>query len=255
MDFETKEKGSLVIQFAVDDKGNVNFFTGEHEMAKKNIFLGLFAAAILWGSVAEATLDRILPSSSHYQGFVYYDEIVEGPFGNDVTLRGRIDFAVYDRGNLQNSEEAAFVDNYVSLAGVSEDDQFIYAYQIFNDYDGFSEGEIGYFEVLGLQDDETTFSINPSLMNNTTALDDGLGGVEPEPVDSVEAGIWEWLSNLVDAGTHSQFLLYSSVNDWVKGTYRMDMAQESDFPVTPEPATLAMLGAGGAMLLRRRRKY
>jgi len=224
-------------------------------MAKKIIFLGLFAAAILCVNVAEATFSRVLPSSTHYQGFVYYNETVDHPLGGTVTLRGRIDFAVYNRDNLQNGEETAFVDNYVATAGVSEDDRFIYAYQIINDVDFYSDGDVGYFEVLGLLPDESTFSINPDLMNNTTAVDDGAGGVAPEPVDSVEAGIWEWLDNLVEGGTdHSQFLLYSSVNDWVKGTYRMDITQEGDFPVAPEPATLAMLGAGSVMLLRRRRK-
>jgi hypothetical protein len=223
-------------------------------MVKKIVLLGLFAVAILPGGVAEATLDRMLTSSSHYEGFVYFNETVDHPLGGTVDLKGRIDFAVYDRDNLAGGEETSFVDDFVSLMGVAEEDRFIYAYQIFNDYDGYSEGDVGYFGVLGLMpDDETTFSINPSLMNNTTGVDDGASGAAPDPVDSVEAGIWEWLADLVEVGTHSQFLLYSSVNDWVKGTYRIDIAQESDFPV-PEPATLTMLGIGSALILRRRRK-
>jgi hypothetical protein len=231
-------------------------------MVKKIVLLGLFAVAILSGGVAEATLDRILPSSSHYQGFVYFNETVDYPpegTGGTVDLKGRIDFAVYDRDNLAGGEETSFVDGFVSLMGVADEDQFIYTYQIFNDYDNFSDGDIGYFEVLGLMPDgETTFSINPSLMNNTTGVDDGFSGAAPEPIPSVEDGIWEWLGDLVNFGTQSQFLLYSSVNDWVKGTYRMDVAQESEFPVfddpIPEPATLTMLGIGGALILRRRRK-
>jgi len=224
-------------------------------MAKKIVFLGLFAAAILCVNVTEATFSRVLPASTHYQGFVYYEETVVHPLDGPINLKGRIDFAVYDRYSPMNGEEAAFVNNYVSLAGVSNEDQFIYAYQIVNDVDFYSDGDVGYFEVLGLMPDESTFSINPALMNNTTAVDDGAGGVAPNPVDSVEAGIWEWFDNLVEGGTdHSQFLLYSSVNDWVKGTYRMDIVQEGDFPVAPEPATLAMLGAGSAVLLRRRRR-
>jgi hypothetical protein len=223
-------------------------------MAKKIILLGLFAVAILPGGVAKATLDRILTSSSHYEGFVYFNETVDHPLGGTVDLKGRIDFAVYDRDNLTGGEETSFVDDFVSLMGVADEDRFIYAYQIFNDYDGISEEDVGYFEVLGLMPDgEATFSINPSLMNNTTGVNDGFSGVAPDPVDSVEAGIWEWLTDLVEVGTHSQFLLFSSVNDWVKGTYRIDIAQESDFPV-PEPATLAILGIGSALILRRRRK-
>jgi len=222
-------------------------------MIKKIILLGLLAVAILPGGVAEATLDRILTSSSHYQGFVYFNETVDHPLGGTVDLKGRIDFAVYDRDNLAGGEETAFVDDFVSLMEVADEDRFIYAYQIINDYEFASNGDIGYFEVLGLMPDgEATFSINPSLMNNTTGVDDGFSGVAPDPVESLEDGIWKWLADLVEFGTHSQFLLYSSVNDWAKGTYRIDIAQESDFPV-PEPATLAMLGIG-ALILRRRRK-
>ena len=224
-------------------------------MVKKIVLLGLLAAAILPCGVAEATLSRLLPSSSHYEGFVYFNETVDHPLEGTVDLKGRIDFAVYDRDNLAGGEETAFVDDFVSLMGVAEEDRFIYAYQIFNDYDGYSDGDVGYFEVLGLMPDgETTFSINPSLMNNTTGVDDGASGVAPHPVESVEAGVWEWLADLVEVGTHSQFLLYSSTNDWVKGTYRIDIEQESDFPVIPEPATLTMLGIGGIMVLRRRQK-
>jgi len=224
-------------------------------MVRKIVLSGLFAAAMLLGGVAEATLSRILPSSSHYQGFVYFNETVDYPLGGTVDLKGRIDFAVYDRDNLAGGEETAFVDDFVSLMGVADEDRFIYTYHIFNDYDGISEGDVGYFEVLGLMPDgEATFSINPSLMNNTTGVDDFASGVAPNPVDSAEAGIWKWLGDMVP-GTHSGFLLYSSVSDWVPGTYRMDIAQESsDFPVAPEPATLAMLGIGGAMVLRRRQK-
>ena len=223
-------------------------------MVRKIVLLGLFAVAILPGGVAEATLDRILTSSSHYEGFVYFNETVDHPLGGTVNFKGRIDFAVYDRDNLAGGEETSFVDDFVSLMGVADEDRFIYAYQIFNDYDGISEEDVSYFEVLGLMPDgEATYSINPSIMNNTTGVDDGASGVAPDPVDSVEAGIWEWLTDLVEVGTHSQFLLFSSVNDWVKGTYRIDIAQESDFPV-PEPATLTILGIGGAMVLRRRRK-
>jgi hypothetical protein len=229
-------------------------------MKKKIVLLGLFAVAILSGGLAEATLDRILPSSSHHQGFVWFNETVDHPNGGTVDLKGRIDFAVYNRDNLAGGEETDFVDNFVRLMGVADEDQFIYAYQIFNDYDNFSDGDIGYFEVLGLMPDgETTFSINPSLMNNTTGVDDGFSGAAPEPIPSVEAGIWEWLGDLVEFGTQSQFLLYSSVNNWKKGTYRVDIVQQSDDIVVPddtipEPATLTMLGIGGAMILRRRRK-
>ncbi len=223
-------------------------------MVRKIVLLGLFAVAILPGGVAEATLDRILTSSSHYEGFVYFNETVDHPLGGTVNFKGRIDFAVYDRDNLAGGEETSFVDDFVSLMGVADEDRFIYAYQIFNDYDGISEEDVSYFEVLGLMPDgEATYSINPSIMNNTTGVDDGASGVAPDPVDSVEAGIWEWLTDLVEVGTHSQFLLFSSVNDWVKGTYRIDIAQESDFPA-PEPATLAMLGMGSALFLRRRWK-
>lgn len=225
-------------------------------MVKKIVLLGLFAAAILPGGVAEATLSRVLPSSSHYEGFVWFNETVDHPLDGTVDLKGRIDFAVYDRDNLVGSEEITFVDNFVNLMGVAEEDRYIYAYQIFNDYDGYSEGNVGYFEVLGLlPDGEATYSIDSGLMNNTTGIDDGFSGAVPDPVDSVEAGVWEWLGELVDVGTHSRFLVFSSVHNWVKGTYRMDIAQQQNgIPVVPEPATLVIFGIGGAIVLRRGRK-
>ena len=225
-------------------------------MVKKMVLLGLFAAAILPCGVAEATLSRVLPSSSHYQGFVWFNETVGHPHDGTIDLKGRIDFAVYDRDNLVGDEEISFVNNFVNLVEVADEDRYIYVYQIFNDYNGYSEGDVGYFGILGLlPDGEATYSIDPALINNTTGIDDGISGAVPEPVDSVEAGVWEWLADLVEVGTHSRFLVYSSAHNWVQGTYRMDIAQQANgVPVVPEPATLVMLGIGGAMVLQRRRK-
>jgi len=52
-------------------------------------------------------------------------------------------------------------------------------------------------------------------------------------------------------GEHSWFLAFSSDKDWVHGYYEIRGTEPSDFPV-PEPAMLALLSIGGAILFRRR---
>ena len=92
---------------------------------KRVLFLSSLLGAILFAQDARATLVRMLPESSHYQGFVWYNEEWERGLGDTTLLRGRIDFAVYDTLGENGNEFAA--------AGYDApgDGQYIYASQIY----------------------------------------------------------------------------------------------------------------------------
>jgi len=186
----------------------------------------VLVAALLCAEAA-ATLVPMLPESSHYDGRLFYDL----PSG-DGFLRGRIDFAVYDT--------ELYPDEYVGGGGypVPGDGRYIYAYQIFNDYES-SDMAVEVFAILGIAE-ETVHSIGSEA--------DPESGIEPTDayLDAGE-GVWQFQDALVYAGDHSYFLLMTSDNDWVEGNYRIE-APESDIlpaPNTiPEPSLIILFGGG-----------
>ena len=213
--------------------------------AKRVLVLSSLLGAILFAQDARATLGRMLPESSHYQGFVFYNEEWEDGFGGTNNLRGRIDFAVYDtQGENGNEFTAAGYD-------APGDGQSIYAYQIFNDYQGNSEEAVAYFEALG---------IDMAYVYDIGSQEDPAEGIEPtdqyfsdENEDGVGEAVWDFGlfdEDLILAGEHSWFLVFSSDLDWVRGFYEIKGPEPSNFPV-PEPAMLTLFSIGGAMLLRR----
>jgi len=220
-------------------------------MAKKNILLGLLAAAILC-SAAEVSFGRLLPQSSFrdalgvdWQGWTPYGENIHNGY-----VGGEIEFAVYDTQSLQLAGESGFaasIESSVNGQGGTMD-RYIYVYQIISDSGSFVDGSIDYFKVLYQNGEE----INPFLMNNTDSLEDGASGIAPDGVGDTP-GIWQWFADTVDVGEQSEFLFYTSANAPVAGSFTMG-EPSSDLPVAPEPATMAMLGAGSVMLLRRKRK-
>jgi hypothetical protein len=222
----------------------------------RHIVLFAFLIALMgFVQTASATLNPMMPTSSygdgHWQGSELYDIVLDdGSF-----LRGRLDFAVYDTYNL-NTEESEWADG-LDLSG---EGQYLYAYQIFNDYDPGSDKEVAYFAVFpeaggsfGL--DET--SIGSSL--------DPESGVEPASGyldDSSDMQIvWTWEpdpagSGPIYAGEHSWFLLYLSDYEPVAGAY--DITQEQGQLPTPgevpEPATITLLGIGTALAVLKRKR-
>jgi len=109
--------------------------------------------------------------SFHRPGWVNYDGFVFYYQGN---LRGRIDFAVYD------TEHAEYGDEYLD-AGITppgEGQQYIYAYQIFNDYLN-SEESVAYFAVLGI--DEATIDLD-----SISSQEDPQMGIAPGDQAGVE---------------------------------------------------------------------
>jgi len=215
--------------------------------AKRVLLLSSLLAVILFAQDADATLVRMLPESSHYQGFVYYNEQWENGFGDTEHLRGRIDFAVYDtQGENGNEFTAAGYDT-------PGDGRYIYAYQIFNNYFGYSEADVAYFAALGIDMAYVdVYAIG--------SQQDPAEGVEPteeyfsdQDHDGVGEAVWDFglfNEDLILAGKHSWFLAFSSDLDWVRGDYEIRGPEPGDFPV-PEPAALTFLSIGGAMLLRR----
>ena len=207
---------------------------------KRTLFLSSLLGAILFAQDAGATLLRMLPESSHYQGFTYYDEEWPDGFDGINMLRGRIDFAVYDT--------LAYPNEFIGDGGYTApgDGQYIYAYQIFNDYQGYSEEAVTYFAALG---------IDMAYVYDIDSQDDLADGIEPVgQYFSDEDAVWEFGEidqDWIIPGEHSWFLAFSSDKDWVHGYYEIRGTEPSDFPV-PEPAMLALLSIGGAILFRRR---
>ncbi|MHC4755642.1 MAG: PEP-CTERM sorting domain-containing protein [Planctomycetota bacterium] len=200
------------------------------------LFLLLLLAVCVQNS--SATMVDILPESSHYDGSTYYNIMTD----SGGYLKGRIDFAVYDTDNLVLADEIA-LSQTLNMNG-----QYIYAYQIFNDYPA-SDESVAYFAVFGINEDPLSVDCD-----SIDSFDDSAGGQESSneyftPLNT--RGVWEFDGGLVAAGEHSWFLVFCSDHDWVKGDYELK-APEDDFPV-PEPAMVMLFGLGGAFLLARRK--
>lgn len=205
------------------------------EMMRKIRLFTLLIAATLFAQNASATLEPIL-ESSYYDGFVFYYE--DGLFG-------RIDFAVYDTSVEDNSHE--YLDIGITNPG---DGQYIYAYQIFNDY-SFSAESVAYFALL----DITGNSIN---IDTIGSQEDPENGIEPGSAYLNEDDykiVWEFNGDAgyIIAGEHSWFLVFSSDNDWVAGSYEIKGPDDVPVPI-PEPAIVVLLGIGGMLTLVSRRR-
>jgi hypothetical protein len=217
----------------------LNVFKGGEmikEITRKIRFFSLLVAATLFAQNASATLEPIL-ESSYYDGYVFYYE--DGLFG-------RIDFAVYDTLDDEYGDE--YLDIGITKPG---DGQYIYAYQIFNDYYSSAES-VAYFALLDISGD----SID---IDSIGSQEDPQSGIEPGSAYLNEDDykiVWEFNGDAgyIIAGEHSWFLIFSSDNDWVAGDYEIKGPDDVPVPV-PEPATVALLGIGSMLILLKRRRY
>jgi len=221
----------------------------------KRILLFLLFAVLL----TQTSSALLVGSSSHYDGYTIFDDTLSN--GNHALVM--IEFAVYDNrdGQSGGSEfESVFSSGGITPPDADEFGDFIYAYKIYNHPN--SESMISYFGLLGLDEQENGIT-------DLGAYDDGTGGAQPSDQYFRDGDLgWEWFGlgegddgsiRFINLDDQSWLLVLSSVNDWVKGEYELRGPEESDMPApgdgeVPEPAVVALLSAGSAYLLRRRRK-
>lgn len=226
---------------------------------KRVLLLSSLLVATLLAQNAGATLLFMLPDSSYaeeegnWQG---YREHKEDGFYM------RVDFTVYDSWDLLvNSDEETLVN---SLTSEMEDlglGRYIYAYQIFNNNDP-SYKSIAYFGLL----DSSGNPINGAHVLGIGSFSDldyapTAFGEGVEPTESItnplswtfgsSAELWDPSGGYIDNGVHSWFLVFSSNTAPISGSYKVK--PPPDLPV-PEPAMLTLVGIGGAMLFKRRKK-
>ena len=218
-------------------------------------------------SQASAATQTLLPSSSLYDGYTYYGETITMQNGSTSYMQGRIDFAVYD--TLGGNEWECGDDG---VQGTDDDfanpgnGRYVYAYQIINDYEGYSEVAIQSFSIFGLNGAEI------SVFADSVGTEmDAQKGQEASGTDLSDTTVtWNFLHGTTDytigIDEHSVFLIFSSDYSWTEGDYSLE-AYDTEFPVapgadgtadsnpTPEPVTIALLGFGSLIaFVRNKRK-
>ncbi|MFC1738737.1 PEP-CTERM sorting domain-containing protein [Planctomycetota bacterium] len=219
--------------------------------------LTLLFAVTFFVQTASATLAPILPDSSYadgqWQGFEWYNEEI----GDGVFLNGRVDYAVYDTFDLQYQDESEWVDG-LDLSG---EGQFLYVYQIFNDYEDWSDREVAYFSVFAESGDP--LDVEEDSIGSSQDPENGVGPVEGYLADSGLEIVWKWEmgpegNGYIIQGKYSWFLLFLSDSQPVPGDFEVRASEgEGEFPISsvPEPATVALLGLGNIVLVLNRRKF
>jgi hypothetical protein len=163
-------------------------------------------------------------------------------------LNGYIEYAVYES---RDEYETAW-----SVLGLSApgDGQYVYAYKIINLFEDLITGDVAHFALFGLTEDNTS--------GLGCADDEDPDGVEPSSyyLDGDESkGVWKWAAGegnpgYIQTGEHSWLLVFSSNQGPVKGDFEIKGPEGIDVPDVPEPSMIALLGAGGALFLRRRKQ-
>ena len=220
----------------------------ETRVMKKTILTSLLLAITLFVPAAIAMpTPYLLPVSSYdevWQGGAWYNE----QFIDGSNLRGRIDYAVYDKAIMsEGSDEKALADA-LNLAG-----RYIYAYQVINDYEG--DKSVAYFEIFG--NGQAPLDLYEVSIGS---YDDGSGGKAhtDDYLDGLRV-VWDFAGELLYSGDHSWFLVLSSDSAPVRGDYQVKPAESIPPGVPgeiPEPATVALLGLSVTLLRfgRKRRK-
>lgn len=200
------------------------------------------------GLLVQSASGLLVHTSSYYDGYTIFD----GNLDNGKYAKVMIEFAVYERSS--GEFDGVFSGVGLTAPGTGE---FIYAYKVFNH--SSSEDMISAFSILGLDE-------QANAITGLDALDDGEGGAEPTNGGQFEEGncVWKWFEDessgmrFIELGDQSWLLVFSSNNPWKPGEYKLTGTDESDFPSpdgqVPEPVTVALLGAGGAFLLKRKNR-
>jgi len=216
--------------------------------------IGFFSLLVLVTLFVQNAGAALLPFSTFgdregWQGRRDYGPI--NLFGR--VLSGHVDFTVYDTTNLELPGETALGAEW------EKPGKYIYAYQIWNG-GGVLNEEVLYFAVFNKT---SGVPLDVDFKNISSIEDTSPSGSGVEPtgvdltVDHLEV-IWKFQGEapgeaILLAGDHSWFLMFSSDSSPVVGDFRIE---SSELPSThaPEPATIALLGIGGALMFTKRRK-
>ena len=204
----------------------------------KIVLLLFIISALLVSNAAAAPLpiSTYAETENNWQGSKEYKE--EG-------LYVRVDFAVYDTDNLQRTGETELAE----LLDV--DGQYIYAYQIFS-HSIESVNNVEVFQLANL--DGTALDVT---LTDIGSYDDDSNGIAP--IETSSEGVWEFsgIDPALAPGEHSWFLVFSYDLAPIAGNYKVETFSSDDPvpPPIPEPATVAFLGMGLAMLLTKRLKW
>lgn len=176
----------------------------------------------------------------------YYGSVDYDVDWNGDQMTGTIEFGVYD-------DRAEFESDFIGAGLVAPGDgDYVYAYRVTQS--SVSGSPLSYFAILGLDEQNTS---------GFGALDDGFGGIEPSDYGFTDDdGYWQWGPGygFIQENELSWLLVFSSEYDWKPGEYEIKgvgdefPGPDDDGSEVPEPTMIALLGVGGAYLLRRKRK-
>ena len=172
----------------------------------------------------------------------------------------RVEFAVYDN----YGQELIDADYELPWADPGE---YVYAYQVINNVTSVDHA-VDFFSIFGIgknsmasSEDIGSVGADPGQMS---LPDRGQGpvlywlGLDEEGDDDGQyfsSAHWEFDTDALSNGEHSYFLFITSDHDYKAGTYSFEASQDETVPTpNPEPCTLALLGLGSVLLLKKQRK-
>jgi hypothetical protein len=200
---------------------------------KRFCFVGLLVIAAIFAQDASALP---LPYSTYGAdyGWAGYKDYSEG--GLDLTLT----FNVYDI--IANPSEIT----WAAGADFPEGDRYVYAYQLF--CDPLSTKDVSYFRIL----DKSGNPIAQALMHATQGVGEGvLPNPNPSPED--KQGEWVWSpGGYISKDENSAYLVFSSIYAPTRGKFEVKASEQSEPPVVPEPATIALFCFASGFLVARR---